>query len=69
MPKATGAIAKGVIVYWDENGNPVSGDSGSGAITGTASGNLRAGQAAEAALSADETVDVLLGQPGGTAGL
>lgn len=53
MPKATGAVAKHAKVYWDEDGNPVDGDAGSGAVTTTASGNLYLGRAAEPAASGD----------------
>lgn len=53
MPKATGAIAKHAKVYWDEDGNPVGGVAGSGAVTTTATGNLYLGRAAEAAVSGD----------------
>lgn len=51
MPKATGAIGQGAIVYWDAtNGN----------VTTTASGNKRAGKAAAAAASGDASVMVLI---------
>jgi predicted RecA/RadA family phage recombinase len=51
MPKATGAIGQGAIVYWDAT---------AGNVTTTASGNKRAGKAAAAALSADASVMVIL---------
>ena len=60
FPKATGAIAVGARVYWDTDGNPVSGSAGSGAVTTTASGNKVAGYAVAAALSGDANVDVVL---------
>ena len=51
LPKASGAISQGAIVYWDSaNSN----------VTTTSSGNKRAGKAAEAAASGDATVPVLL---------
>lgn len=51
LPKASGAIGQGAIVYWDAT---------AGNITTTSSSNKRAGKAAEAAASADTTVKVLL---------
>lgn len=51
MPKATGAIGQGALVYWDAT---------AGNVTTTASGNKRAGKAAAAAASADTTVQVLI---------
>lgn len=60
MPKATGAIAKNAKVYWDEDGNPVSGTAGSGAVTTTSTANLYLGRAAEAAASGDEVAVVEL---------
>lgn len=51
MPKATGAISQGAIVYWDAT---------AGNVTTTSSGNKRAGKAAKAAASADTSVQVLI---------
>lgn len=51
MPKATGAISQGAIVYWDAT---------AGNVTTTSSGNKRAGKAAKAAASADASVQVLI---------
>jgi predicted RecA/RadA family phage recombinase len=51
LPKASGSIGQGAIVYWDAT---------AGNITTTSSSNKRAGKAAEAAASADTTVKVLL---------
>lgn len=51
MPKATGAISQGAIVYWDAT---------AGNVTTTSSGNKRAGKAAAAAASADASVSVIL---------
>lgn len=44
MPKASGAIGQGAVVYWDSTNSN---------ITTTSSGNKRAGKAAAAAASAD----------------
>lgn len=49
--KATGAISQGAKVYWDAT---------AGNVTTTATSNTVFGAAAEAALSADATVKVLL---------
>lgn len=51
LPKASGAIGQGAIVYWDAT---------AGNITTTSSGNKRAGKAAAAEGSAATTVKVLL---------
>lgn len=51
MPKATGAINQGALVYWDAT---------AGNVTTTSSGNKRAGKAAAAAASADTSVQVLI---------
>jgi predicted RecA/RadA family phage recombinase len=51
MPKATGAINQGALVYWDAT---------AGNVTTTSSGNKRAGKAAAAAASADASVQVLI---------
>ena len=51
MPKATGAISQGAIVYWD---------AGNSNVTTTSSGNKRAGKAAAAAASGDASVMVIL---------
>lgn len=51
MPKATGAIGLGALVYWDAT---------AGNVTTTASGNKRAGKAAKAAASGDASVNVLI---------
>lgn len=53
LPKASGAIAQGVIVYWDAAASNV---------TTTAGSNKRAGKAAYAQASGDTTVKVLLNQ-------
>jgi predicted RecA/RadA family phage recombinase len=59
--KATGAISAGALVYWDADGDPVSGTAGSGALTTTSSGNTLAGKAVAAAVSGDATVRVKIG--------
>jgi predicted RecA/RadA family phage recombinase len=51
MPKATGAIGQGALVYWDAT---------AGNITTTATNNKRAGKAAAAAVSGATTVQVLI---------
>lgn len=60
MVKATGAINAGAAVYWDADGNPVSGTAGTGACTTTSSANTYLGKAELAAGSSDETVMVRL---------
>lgn len=51
MPKASGAISQGAIVYWDAT---------AGNVTTTATNNKRAGKAAKAAASGDASVQVLI---------
>jgi len=51
LPKASGAISQGAIVYWDATNSNV---------TTTAGSNKRAGKAAEAAASGDAVVPVLI---------
>lgn len=51
MPKATGAIGQGALVYWDAT---------AGNVTTTSSGNKRAGKAAAAAASGDASVQVII---------
>lgn len=53
MPKATGAIGQGALVYWDAT---------AGNITTTVGSNKRAGKAARAAGSSDPAVLVLINQ-------
>lgn len=53
LPKASGAIGQGAIVYWDAT---------AGNITTTSTSNKRAGKAAEAAATGDTTVKVLINQ-------
>lgn len=63
VPKITGALTVGVLVYWDPAGDPVSGDAGTGAATGTAGALKRMGYAALAAGANDAFVYVLLSRP------
>lgn len=51
LPKASGAIGQGAIVYWDATNSNV---------TTTSSSNKRAGKAAYAAVSGDTTIRVLI---------
>lgn len=51
LPKATGALAQGVVVYWDAANSQV---------TATASGNTKIGVAETAAASGDSAVTVRL---------
>jgi predicted RecA/RadA family phage recombinase len=51
LPKATGAIGQGAVVYWDSTNSNV---------TTTATGNKRAGKAAKAADSADASAWVAI---------
>jgi predicted RecA/RadA family phage recombinase len=60
VPKITGVNAVGTLIYWDPTGNPVNGTAGSGAATSTAGSLKQLGYVAEASLSADETVKVVL---------
>lgn len=53
VPAATGAWTQGDAIYWDDNGDPITGDAGSGAFTTTASGNYLAGYAAKDKASGD----------------
>jgi predicted RecA/RadA family phage recombinase len=53
LPKASGSISQGVVVYWDSTNSN---------ITTTAGSNKRAGKAAYAQASGDTTVKVLLNQ-------
>lgn len=58
--KANGAIAAGIALYWDADGNPQGGTAGTGAATATATANTFMGHAVAAALAADETVRLSL---------
>lgn len=61
LPKATGAIGQGDDLYFDVDGNPLSGTAGSGAITKTVPDNIPAGYAFEAAAADATHVLVKLG--------
>lgn len=39
MPQAAEVLTAEDVVYWDEDGDPVTGDTGSGAVTATSTGN------------------------------
>lgn len=58
LPKATGAISQGALVYWDADGTPVGGASGDGCLTTTSSANTLAGYVVEAAGETAATVKV-----------
>jgi predicted RecA/RadA family phage recombinase len=58
--KAAVEIEAGKGVYWDADGDPVTGDAGSGAATTTEDGNVQMGFAVATAADTDETVRVKL---------
>lgn len=60
MPKATGAISRHAKLYWDEDGDPVGGTAGTGALTTTSTSNIYVGRAAAASLSGDAEAQVQL---------
>ena len=49
--KATGVIGVGDSLYFDSDGDPVSGEAGSGAVTKTSAGNTKIGYATAASLA------------------
>ncbi len=55
--KINGAVSVGNLLYWDANGDPEGGTSGTGALTTTATGNTVTGVCVKAAAAGDETVD------------
>lgn len=61
--KETGAINAGNAVYWKAAGDPVGGAAGTGAASGTSTGNTFTGYAVKTAASGDATVRVLLVKP------
>lgn len=61
--KKSEAITAGAKVYWDPDGNPVSGTAGSGAATATAGSLKRMGVAVAAAGESATTVRVLMRTP------
>ena len=58
FPKANVEIADDAAVYWDADGNPVSGTAGTGAVNTTSAGNTFAGYAVGGAAATDATVRV-----------
>lgn len=60
VPKATGALTAGDAIYWDTAGNPNVGTAGTGAATGTASGNYLMGVCTLDAASGDTYVRLKL---------
>jgi predicted RecA/RadA family phage recombinase len=66
VPKDNSDVAAGDALYWDDDGNPVGGDSGSGAFTKTAGGNIFAGYALEAAGTSVRAVEMFLRSIDGT---
>jgi predicted RecA/RadA family phage recombinase len=61
MPKVNTAIAKDAKVYWDPDGNPVTGAAGSGCVTDAEDPtHILLGFAAEAALAGDSFAAVHL---------
>ena len=64
-PKKSGeGFAVNDKVYWDANGNPVGGTSGTGAFTRVAAAHILAGVCSHAADAADATVQFFLEEPG-----
>jgi predicted RecA/RadA family phage recombinase len=61
IPAATAEIVQWAPVYWDDDGNPVGGNAGSGAATATSSNNTPIGIAVAGKDAAVGTVRVLLG--------
>ncbi len=62
--KANVAIAEGVALYWDADGDPMGGTAGSGAATTTAAGNTYMGLSIVAAPAGDAKVRLRLGGAG-----
>ena len=60
IAKAQEAIASGIAVYWDADGDPYGGTAGSGCLTATATGNTLAGWTIAAAAETDSTARVRL---------
>lgn len=54
--KSSAVIVDGDAIFWDADGDPVSGTAGSGCYTNVAAGNVFAGMAVAAAGSTDEEV-------------
>ncbi len=66
VPKDNSDVSAGDALYWDADGDPVGGTAGSGAFTKTASGNVFAGIALEAAGTGVGDCDMLLRSIDGT---
>lgn len=66
VPKDNGDVSAGDALYWDSNGDPYGGTAGSGCFTKTASGNVFAGIALEAAGTTTGDVDMYLRSIDGT---
>lgn len=66
VPKDNSDVSAGDALYWDDNGSPVGGTALSGAFTKTASGNVFAGIALEAAGTSVGDCDMLLRSIDGT---
>lgn len=61
LRKVSGAVTQGALMYWDPDGNPSGGTTGSGCMTTTsATGNTLAGKAMKAAAETDTHVEVKL---------
>lgn len=60
VPQAAEIIAEGAAVYWDADGTPVTGTGGTGAATGTATGNNLMGFCVEVTAATDSYVKVAL---------
>ncbi len=58
VPKVTGTINKGSALYWDDNGDPLNGDAGTGAFTTSSGAGPFAGWAAET--SSGDTIHMTL---------
>lgn len=66
VPKDTSDVSAGDALYWDADGDPYGGTAGSGAFTKTASGNVFAGVALEAAGTTTGDCDMYLRSIDGT---
>jgi len=66
VPKDNSDVSAGDSLYWDSNADPVGGTAGSGAFTKTASGNVFAGIALEAAGTGVGDCDMFLRSIDGT---
>ena len=62
FPKAAEAIAVGVKLYWDADGDPVGGEAGTGAATTVATDNVYIGKSVAAAADTDTAVRTRMSQ-------